>query len=75
MEIFLIIALFATTALSLNFIVAQKTKLAGTCLIANLCLTVALAYQLALINSILLIAIVVGAVALGGLFLIKYKRG
>ena len=45
MEVMLIVGLFASSALSLNFIVNQKYKLAGSMNIINLCLVVATAYQ------------------------------
>ena len=45
MEVALIIGLFATSALALNFLVGQRTKMAGAMNIINLCLTVAIAYQ------------------------------
>ena len=41
MEVMLIVGLFASSALSLNFIVNQKYKLAGSMNIINLCLVVA----------------------------------
>ena len=37
MEVMLIVGLFASSALSLNFIVNQKYKLAGSMNIINLC--------------------------------------
>ena len=40
MEVMLIVGLFASSALSLNFIVNQKYKLAGSMNIINLCLVV-----------------------------------
>lgn len=45
MEVGLIIALFASNALALDCLYNQRIKTTGALLIANLCLTVALAYQ------------------------------
>ena len=53
MEVALIIGLFATSALALNFLVGQRTKMAGTMNIINLCLTVAIAYQFDQVKNII----------------------
>lgn len=45
MEVGLIIALFVSNAVALDCLYNQRTKTTGALLIANLCLTVALAYQ------------------------------
>ena len=52
MEVMLIVGLFASSALSLNFIVNQKYKLAGSMNIINLCLVVATAYQFDQVKNI-----------------------
>ena len=53
MEVALIIGLFATSALALNFLVGQRTKMAGAMNIINLCLTVAIAYQFDQVKNII----------------------
>ena len=53
MEVALIIGLFATSALALNFLVGQRTKMAGAMNIINLCLTVAVAYQFDQVKNII----------------------
>ena len=53
MEVALIIGLFVTSALALNFLVGQKTKMAGAMNIINLCLTVAIAYQFDQVKNII----------------------
>lgn len=52
MEVMLIVGLFISTALSLNFIVNQRYKLAGAMNIINLCLVVATAYQFDQVKNI-----------------------
>lgn len=53
MEVALIIGLFVTSALALNFLVGQRTKMAGAMNIINLCLTVAIAYQFDQVKNII----------------------
>ena len=53
MEVALIIGLFATSALALNFLVGQRTKMAGAMNIINLYLTVAIAYQFDQVKNII----------------------
>ena len=53
MEVALIIGLFATSALALNFLVGHRTKMAGAMNIINLCLTVAIAYQFDQVKNII----------------------
>lgn len=45
MEVGLIIALFASSAVALDCLYNQRIKTTGALIILNLCLTVALAYQ------------------------------
>lgn len=52
MEVLLIIGLFVSSALALNFLVGGRTKLAGAMNIVNLCLTVAVAYQFDQVKNI-----------------------
>ena len=74
MEVMLIIGLFASSALSLNFIVNQKYKLAGSMNIINLCLVVATAYQVK--NIVWLFGIAAGVVLVYFVvrFLLKKKK-
>lgn len=53
MEVVLIIGLFVSSALALNFLAGKRTKLAGTMNIVNLCLTVAVAYQFDQVKNII----------------------
>ena len=66
MEVMLIVGLFASSALSLNFIVNQKYKLAGSMNIINLCLVVATAYQFDQVKNIVWL--------FGVRFLLKKKK-
>lgn len=71
MEVMLIVGLFASSALSLNFIVNQRYKLAGSMNIINLCLVVATAYQFDQVKNIVwLFGIAAGVVLV--YFLIKF---
>ena len=73
MEVMLIVGLFASSALSLNFIVNQKYKLAGSMNIINLCLVVATAYQFDQVKNIVwLFGIAAGVVLVR--FLLKKKK-
>lgn len=72
MEVVIIIALFASTAFALNFLVSGKTKLAGMFNILNLCLTVAAAYQFKVMKSIAYI-IAIAVVAIIVFFIIRYR--
>lgn len=74
MEVLLIIGLFVSSALSLNFLVGGKTKLAGAMNIINLCLTVAVAYQFDQVKNI--IWLFIGAAVIFVLFfIIKFYIG
>lgn len=74
MEVLLIIGLFVSSALSLNFLVGGKTKLAGAMNIINLCLTVAVAYQFDQVKNI--IWLFIGAAVIVVLFfIIKFYIG
>ena len=53
MEVLLIVGLFVSSALSLNFLVGGRSKLAGAMNIVNLCLTVAVAYQFDQVKNII----------------------
>lgn len=71
MEVMLIVGLFASSALSLNFIVNQRYKLAGSMNIINLCLVVATAYQFDQVKNIVwLFGVAAGVVLV--YFLIKF---
>ena len=73
MEVMLIVGLFASSALSLNFIV----KLAGSMNIINLCLVVATAYQFDQVKNIVwLFGIAAGVVLVYFVvrFLLKKKK-
>lgn len=70
MEVALIIGLFVSTALSLNSLVGQKYKLAGTFNIINLCLIVAVAYQFEQVQNIIW-ALVLCVVLVVGFFIAK----
>lgn len=77
MEVMLIVGLFASSALSLNFIVNQKYKLAGSMNIINLCLVVATAYQFDQVKNIVwLFGITAGVVLVYFVvrFLLKKKK-
>ena len=77
MEVMLIVGLFASSALSLNFIVNQKYKLAGSMNIINLCLVVATAYQFYQVKNIVwLFGIAAGVVLVYFVvrFLLKKKK-
>ena len=77
MEVMLIVGLFASSALSLNFIVNQKYKLAGSMNIINLCLVVATAYQFDQVKNIVwLFGIAAGVVLVYFVvrFLLKKKK-
>ena len=77
MEVMLIVGLFASSALSLNFIVNQKYKLAGSMNIINLCLGVATAYQFDQVKNIVwLFGIAAGVVLVYFVvrFLLKKKK-
>ena len=77
MEVMLIVGLFASSALSLNFIVNQKYKLAGSMNIINLCLVVATAYQFDQVKNIVwLFGIATGVVLVYFVvrFLLKKKK-
>ena len=72
-----IVGLFASSALSLNFIVNQKYKLAGSMNIINLCLVVATAYQFDQVKNIVwLFGIAAGVVLVYFVvrFLLKKKK-
>lgn len=58
MEVGLIIALFVSNAVALDCLYNQRTKTTGALLIANLCLTVALAYQFKQMEKIFYIFLV-----------------
>ena len=76
MEVMLIVGLFASSALSLNFIVNQKYKLAGSMNII-LCLVVATAYQFDQVKNIVwLFGIAAGVVLVYFVvrFLLKKKK-
>ena len=70
MEVALIIGLFVTSALALNFLVGQKTKMAGAMNIINLCLTVAIAYQFDQVKNIIWVFIC-AAIAIVAFFVVK----
>ena len=70
MEVALIIGLFVTSALALNFLVGQKTKMAGAMNIINLCLTVAIAYQFDQVKNIIWVFICL-AIAIVVFFIMK----
>ena len=75
MEVMLIVGLFASSALSLNFMVNQKYKLAGSMNIINLCLVVA--YQFDQVKNIVwLFGIAAGVVLVYFVvrFLLKKKK-
>ena len=75
MEVMLIVGLFASSALSLNFIVNQKYKLAGSMNIINLCLVVATAYQFDQVKNIVwLFGIAAVLVYFVVRFLLKKKK-
>ena len=77
MEVMLIVGLFASSALSLNFMVNQKYKLAGSMNIINLCLVVATAYQFDQVKNIVwLFGIAAGVVLVYFVvrFLLKKKK-
>lgn len=77
MEVMLIVGLFASSALSLNFIVNQKYKLAGSMNIINLYLVVATAYQFDQVKNIVwLFGIAAGVVLVYFVvrFLLKKKK-
>ena len=76
MEVMLIVGLFASSALSLNFIVNQKYKLAGSMNIINLCLVVATAYQFDQVKNIVwLFGIAAGVVLVYFLVRFLLNRG
>lgn len=62
MEVVLIILLFAVNVFALDCLYNQRTKTTGAMLIANLCLTVALAYQFQQMQKIFYIFLVVAGV-------------
>ena len=70
MEVALIIGLFVTSALALNFLVGQKTKMAGAMNIINLCFTVAIAYQFDQVKNIIWV-FVCAAIAIVVFFVVK----
>lgn len=75
MEVMLIVGLFASSALSLNFIVNQKYKLAGSMNIINLCLVVATAYQFDQVKNIVwLFGIAAGVVLVYFFSKISFKE-
>lgn len=58
MAVILIISIFVSTSLSLNFITTKKYKLSGICNIVSLCLVVALATQLNLMTSVMIVCLI-----------------
>lgn len=74
MEVALVIAMFVTTALSLNFTASKKVKLAGMCDVINLCLIVAVAYQFQLVNSIIMVLVVLIIAVVAILFIRQYLK-
>lgn len=71
MEVLLIVGLFASSALALNFLVGGKTKSAGAMNIVNLCLTVAVAYQFDQVKNIIWL-FVCAAVIVVVFFILKF---
>lgn len=74
MEVLLIVGLFVSASLSLNFLVGGKTKSAGAMNIVNLCLTVAVAYQFDQVKNIIWL-FVCGAIAVVVFFALKFYIG
>lgn len=74
MEVLLIIGLFVSSALSLNFLVGKSLKLAGAMNIVNLCLTVAIAYQFDQVKNIIWVFVCAAVIVLV-FFAIKFYIG
>lgn len=77
MEVGLIIALFASSAVALDCLYNQRIKTTGALIILNLCLTVALAYQFQQMEKIFyLFLALVGLIILffGVRFYIRKKK-
>ena len=77
MEVGLIILLFVSNALALDCLYNHRIKTTGALLILNLCLTVALAYQLKQMDKIVYILLgLIGVIVLffGVRFYIKKKK-
>jgi len=71
MEVFLIVGLFVSSALALNFLVGKSVKLAGAMNIINLCLTVAVAYQFDQVKNIIWLFICAAVIVLV-FFIVKF---
>ena len=70
MEVALIIGLFFSNALALDCLYNQRVNTTGALLIANLCLTVAIAYQFDQVKNIIWV-FVCAAIAIVVFFVVK----
>lgn len=70
MEVALIIGVFISTSLALNFLVSQKVKLSGAFNVISLCLIVAIAYQFDQVKNIIWVLAIAAAIVIA-YFLLK----